>query len=194
MVEQTPFVLRDNPQFDEKFIVIKMLPLFICCVYLYCLFVSSAQLPNEKIRVLILEDDPYFMDLLVNIFEKSGKFEVQATFSTVEGLVNAFPHFKRRFESHPEEFPELLCMDILAGPAAEIGLDSINGASISLYLKKSELKMAVLLISSISSTNLTALLTSKYPGLMYLHKTSKITDEEIINTALESVQSMRESS
>jgi DNA-binding NarL/FixJ family response regulator len=156
--------------------------------------VTSAQLPNGKIRVLILEDDPYFMDLLVDVFEKSGKFEVQASFSTVEELVKQIPHFMCRFESHPEEFPELLCMDILAGPTVEVGLDSINGASLSLYLKKSDLKMAVLLISSISSAHLTALVTNKYPGFMYLHKTSKITDEEIIKTALQSVQSMRENS
>lgn len=155
---------------------------------------TSAQSPNGKIRVLILEDDPYFMDLLVDVFEKSGKFEVQATFSTVEELVKEIPHFMCRFKSHPEEFPELLCMDILAGPTVEVGLDSINGASLSLYLKKSDLKMAVLLISSISSAHLTELVTNKYPGFMYLHKTSKITDEEIIKTALQSVQSMRENS
>lgn len=151
---------------------------------------SAAHLLNEKIRVLILEDDPYFMDLLVDVFEKSGKFEVQATFSTVDELVKEIPHFMSRFKSHPEEFPELLCMDILAGPTVEVGLDSVNGASISLYLKKTELKIAVLLISSISSAHLTALLTSNYPGFMYLHKTSKITDEEIIKTALQSVQSV----
>ena len=155
---------------------------------------TSAQSPNGKIRVLILEDDPYFMDLLVDVFEKSGKFEVQATFSTVEELVKEIPHFMCQFQSHPEEFPELLCMDILAGPTVEVGLGSINGASLSLYLKKSELKMAVLLISSISSAHLTALVTNEYPGFMYLHKTSKITDEEIIKTALQSVQSMRENS
>ena len=155
---------------------------------------SSVPSLNEKIRVLILEDDPFFMDLLVDVFERSGKFEVQATFSTVEELVKEIPHFMCRFESHPEEFPELLCMDILAGPTVDIGLDSINGASLSLYLKKSGLKMAVLLISSINSANFTALLTNNYPGFLFLHKTSRITDEEIINSALQSVQSMRESS
>jgi hypothetical protein len=83
-------------------------------------------------------------------------------------------------------------MDILAGPSADFGIDAINGASLSLYLKKAEVKMAVVLISSLNSTHMTTLITNKFPGFLYLQKTSKITDEVIIKTALQAIQSMKE--
>lgn len=153
---------------------------------------AIAQVIERKFRVAILEDDPYFMDLLVDVFEKSGKFTVLATFSNIEEMVKAIPNFMSRFLSHPEEFPDLLCLDILAGPSSEFGLDALNGASFSLYVKKANLKMAVLLISSVNSAHLTAILSQKFPGFLYLQKTSKITDEEIIGTALQAVNSMRE--
>lgn len=147
---------------------------------------------ERKFRVAILEDDPYFMDLLVDVFEKSGKFEVQAKFSNIEEMTKAIPVFMSRLGSHPEEFPDLLCLDILAGHSSDFGLDALNGGSLALYLKKAEIKIAVLLISSINSAHLTALLTQKFPGFLHLQKTSKITDDEIIDTALQAVMSMGE--
>jgi len=160
--------------------------------YRYYLSVASKRMTERKFRVAILEDDPYFMDLLVDVFEKSGKFEVQAKFSNIEEMTKAIPAFMSRLESHPEEFPDLLCLDILAGPSTDFGLDALNGGSLALYLKKAEIKIAVLLISSINSAHLTALLTQKFPGFLHLQKTSKITDDEIIETALQAVMSMGE--
>jgi len=153
---------------------------------------TPAESTKDKFRVAILEDDPYFMDLLVDVFEKSGKFEVLAKFTNIEDLVKEIPVFMERFISHPEEYPDLLCMDILAGPSADFGIDAINGASLSLYLKKAEVKMAVVLISSLNSAHMTTLITNKFPGFLYLQKTSKITDEVIIETALQAIQSMKE--
>ena len=147
---------------------------------------------ERKFRVAILEDDPYFMDLLVDVFEKSGKFEVQAKFSKIEELAKEIPSFMSRMHRHPEENPDLLCLDILAGPSIGLGLDALNGASLALYLKKANIKIAVLLISSITSANLQSLFTENFPGLLYLQKTSKITDQEILNAALQAVMSMRE--
>jgi DNA-binding NarL/FixJ family response regulator len=154
--------------------------------------VGLKNLVERKFRVAILEDDAYFMDLLVDVFEKSGKFEVQAKFSNIEELLQGLPNFMSRFSSHPEEFPDLLCLDIFAGPSSEFGLDALNGASISLYLKKADMNIAVLLISSINSANLKSLFTDNFPGFLYLQKTSKITDEEIIKAALQAVMSMGE--
>ena len=158
----------------------------------YYLSVASKGMTERKFRVAILEDDPYFMDLLVDVFEKSGKFEVQAKFSNIEELAKEIPSFMSRRHSHPEEYPDLLCMDILAGPSTGHGLDALNGASLSVYLKKANIKMAVLLISSINSANLQSLFTENFPGFLYLQKTSKITDQEILNAALQAVMSMRE--
>ena len=148
-------------------------------------------LTEKKFRVVILEDDPYFMDLLVDIFEKSGKFTVMAKFTNIEELVKLAPNFVARSKSHPEEFPDLLCLDILAGPASNFGTDALNGASVSLYFKKAGLNIGILLISSINSENLRSLLSDNFPGYMFLQKTSKITDREIIDKALETINSMR---
>ncbi len=158
----------------------------------YYLSVASKEMTDRKFRVAILEDDPYFMDLLVEVFEKSGKFEVQAKFSNIEELAKEIPLFMSRMHSHPEEYTDLLCLDILAGSSTEFGLDALNGASLSLYLKKANVKMAVLLISSINSANLQSLLTENFPGFLYLQKISKITDDEIIKAALQAVMSMGE--
>ena len=149
------------------------------------------KLTGKKFRVVILEDDPYFMDLLVDVFDKSGKFSVIAKFTNIEELVKAAPNFMLRFENHQEEFPDLLCLDILTGPASDFGSDALNGASVSLYLKKMGIKIAVLLISSIKSENLQELIGTKFPGYMFLQKTSRITDSEIIEMALKSIESMR---
>jgi len=154
--------------------------------------VASKEMTDRKFRVAILEDDPYFMDLLVEVFEKSGKFEVQAKFSNIEELVKEIPLFMSRMHSHLEEYPDLLCLDILAGSSTEFGLDALNGASLSLYLKKANIKMAVLLISSITSANLQSLINENFPGFLYLQKTSKITDDEITKAALQVIMSMGE--
>jgi CheY-like chemotaxis protein len=152
---------------------------------------TPKDLTEKKFRVAILEDDPYFMALLADVFEKSGKFTVMAKFTKIEELVKASPNFLARFESHPEEFPDLLCLDILAGPATDLGTHALNGANVSLYLKKAGINIAVLLISSIKSENLQELIGTKFPGYMFLQKTSRITDSEIIDMALKSIESMR---
>ena len=155
---------------------------------------TPAESTKDKFRVAILEDDPYFMDLLVEVFEKSGKFEVQAKFSNIEELVKEIPLFMSRMHSHPEEYPDLLCLDILAVPASDFGTDAINGANVSLYIKKAGINIAVLLISSIKSENLQLLLGQNFSGYMFLQKTSRITDSEIIEMALKSIESMRSNS
>jgi hypothetical protein len=112
-----------------------------------------------------------------------------AKFTNIEDLIKAAPNFMLRFENHPEELPDLLCLDILAGPATDFGSDALNGASVSLYLKKMGIKIAVLLISSIKSENLQLLLGQNFSGYMFLQKTSRITDSEIIEMALKSIES-----
>ena len=149
---------------------------------------TPLKLTGKKFRVVILEDDPYFMDLLVDVFDKSGKLSVIAKFTNIEELVKAAPNFMLRFENHQEEFPDLLCLDILTGPASDFASDALNGASVSLYLKKMGIKIAVLLISSIKSENLQALVGTKFPGYKFLQKTSRITDSEIIEMALKSIE------
>ena len=155
---------------------------------------SSVPSLNEKIRVLILEDDPFFMDLLVGVFEKSEKFTVMAKFTNIEDLVKASPNYVARYKSNPEELPDLLCLDIIAGPTTDLGTHALNGANVSLYIKKAGIKIAVLLISSIKSENLQQLVGTKFPGYMFLQKTSRITDSEIIDMALKSIESMRSNS
>lgn len=152
---------------------------------------TPPKLTEKKFRVVILEDDPYFLDLLSDVFEKSEKFTVMAKFTNIEELIKASPNYLARSKSHPEELPELLCLDILAGPASDLGSHALNGASVSLYLKKAGINIAVLLISSIKSENLQQFVGTKFPGYMFLPKTSRITDSEIIDMALKSIERMR---
>ena len=151
---------------------------------------APPKLTEKKFRVVILEDDPYFLDLLVDVFEKSQNFTVMAKFTNIEDLVKASPNYIARSQSHPEELPELLCLDIFAGPASDIGSHALNGANVSLYLKKAGINIAVLLISSIKSENLQQLVGTQFSGYEFLQKTSRITDSEIINMALKSIESM----
>ena len=155
---------------------------------------APPKLTEKKFRVVILEDDPYFLDLLIDVFEKSEKFTVMAKYTNIEDLVKASPNYVARSQSHPEELPDLLCLDILAGAASDFGTDALNGANVSLYIKKAGIKIAVLLISSIKSENLQALVGTKFPGYKFLQKTSRITDSEIIDMALKSIESMRSNS
>ena len=155
---------------------------------------TPKDLTEKKFRVVILEDDPYFLDLLVDVFEKSENFTVMAKFTNIEDLVKASPNYVARSKSHPEELPDLLCLDILAGPASDLGTHALNGANVSLYIKKAGINIAVLLISSIKSENLQQLVGTKFPGYMFLQKTSRITDSEIIDMALKSIESMRSNS
>jgi DNA-binding NarL/FixJ family response regulator len=152
--------------------------------------VTPPKLKEKKFRVVILEDDPYFQDLLVDVFEKSEKFTVKAKFTNIEDLVKASLNYAARSQSHPEELPDLLCLDILAGPATDLGTHALNGANVSLYLKKAGINIAVLLISSIKSENLQQLVGTQFSGYKFLQKTSRITDTEIIDMALKSIESM----
>jgi CheY-like chemotaxis protein len=152
--------------------------------------VTPQKLTEKKFRVVILEDNPYFLDVLSDVFEKSEKFTVMAKFTNIEDLVKASPNYVARSQSHPEELPDLLCLDILAGPASDLGTHALNGANVSLYIRKAGINIAVLLISSIKSENLQQLVGTKFPGYMFLQKTSRITDSEIIDMALKSIESM----
>jgi hypothetical protein len=49
----------------------------------------------------------------------------------------------------------------------------------------------VLLISSIKSENLQQLVGTQFSGYKFLQKTSRITDSEIIDMALKSIESLR---
>lgn len=151
---------------------------------------TPQKLTEKKFRVVILEDNPYFLDVLSDVFEKSEKFTVMAKFTNIEDLVKASPNYVARSQSHPEELPDLLCLDILAGPASDLGTHALNGANVSLYIRKAGINIAVLLISSIKSENLQQLVGTKFPGYMFLQKTSRITDSEIIDMALKSIESM----
>ena len=152
---------------------------------------TPQKLTEKKFRVVILEDDPYFLELLVDVFEKSENFTVMAKFTNIEDLVKASPNYVARSKSHPEELPDLLCLDILTGPATDLGTHSLNGANVSLYIKKAGINIAVLLISSIKSENLQQLVGTQFSGYKFLQKTSRITDSEIIDMALKSIESLR---
>jgi DNA-binding NarL/FixJ family response regulator len=139
---------------------------------LYLLFMDK----TSQISVMVIENDEDFRELLDGIFERSELFELVGSYESLEEFGVALLQQK----SVATWIPELMVVDVMSStdPRTE-------GASFMSALRAEGLDFATLLVSSMDFGALLRVLRKSQPsGWAALQKTSRLTEEQIIEAAL----------
>jgi hypothetical protein len=131
---------------------------------------------TSQISVMVIENDDDFRELLNGIFERSEQFNLQGSYGSIEEFGVALLQHK----PITNWIPELMVVDVMSSsdPRTE-------GASFMSALRAEGLNFATLLVSSMDFGALLRVLRKSQPsGWAALQKTSRLTEEQVIEAAL----------
>ena len=132
---------------------------------------------------MIIEDDLDFRELLEGIFERSELFNLVGSFDSVEAY-GAEMLKNKPFNSW---LPQLLVVDVMSSkdPRSE-------SASFMSALRAEGLNFATLFVSSMDFGALLRVLRKSHPqGWSSLQKTSRLTEQDIVEAAVSAFNEMR---
>lgn len=132
---------------------------------------------------MIIEDDRDFRELLEGIFERSELFNLVGSFDSVEAY-GAEMLKNKPFNSW---LPQLLVVDVMSSkdPRQE-------SASFISALRSEGLRFATLFVSSMDFGALLRVLRKSHPqGWSSLQKTSRLTEQDIVEAAVSAFNEMR---
>ena len=132
---------------------------------------------------MIIEDDPDFRELLEGIFERSELFNLVGSFDSVE----AYGAEMLKNKPYDSWLPQLLVVDVMSSkdPRSE-------SASFMSALRAEGLNFATLFVSSMEFGALLRVLRKSHPhGWSSLQKTSRLTEQDIVEAAVSAFNEMR---
>ena len=136
-----------------------------------------------KTSVMIIEDDRDFRELLEGIFERSELFNLVGSFDSVE----AYGAEMLKNKPYVSWLPQLLVVDVMSSedPRQE-------SASLISALRSEGLRFATLFVSSMDFGALLRVLRKSHPqGWSSLQKTSRLTEQDIVEAAVSAFNEMR---
>lgn len=131
---------------------------------------------TAAISVMVIENDDDFRDLLNGIFERSEMFDLQGSYGSIEEFGVAL------LQQKPATtwIPELMVVDVMSSNDPRV-----EGASFMSALRAEGMNFATLLVSSMDFGALLRVLRKSHPfGWATLQKTSRLTEEQVIEAAL----------
>ena len=131
---------------------------------------------SHKTSVMVIENDDDFRELLNGIFDRSQLFVLRGSYGSLEEFGVAILQHKPA----TTWIPDLMVVDVMssADPRTE-------GASFMSALRAEGLNFATLLVSSMDFGALLRVLRKSQPsGWAALQKTSRLTEEQVIEAAL----------
>mgnify|MGYP003884758571 FL=1 len=135
-----------------------------------------------KTSVMIIENDSDFRELLNGIFERSENFELVGSYVSIEEFAVALLQHK----PETEWLPQLMVVDVLSSNDPRV-----EGASFMSALRAEGLNFATLLVSSMDFGALLRVLRKSHPnGWATLQKTSRLTEDQVIEAASTAVSEM----
>lgn len=130
---------------------------------------------SQPTTVRIIENDPDFRELLNGIFERSEMFDLVGSYDSIE----AFGAEMLKHKPFNSWFPQLMVVDVMSSSDPRV-----EGASFMSALRTEGLQFATLLISSMEfGALLRVLRKSQANGWAALQKTSRLTEQDIIESA-----------
>jgi len=130
---------------------------------------------SQPLTVRIIENDPDFRELLNGIFERSEMFDLVGSYDSIE----AFGAEMLKHKTFNSWFPQLMVVDVMSSSDPRV-----EGASFMSALRAEGLQFATLLISSMEfGALLRVLRKSQANGWAALQKTSRLTEQDIIESA-----------
>ena len=136
-----------------------------------------------KTSVMIIEDDRDFRELLEGIFERSELFDLVGSFNSVE----AYGAEMLKNKPYVSWLPQLLVVDVMSSkdPRQE-------SASFISALRSEGLRFATLFVSSMDFGALLRVLRKSHPhGWSSLQKTSRLTEQDIVEAAVSAFNELR---
>ena len=139
---------------------------------------ESLDVGAKIFKVMVIDDDPDFQQVLSDVFTASAKFNVIHSFSTLEAFTESIP------ENHADAqqyLADLLVIDVMSS-GAQIGAgNSTDGATVATLLRQSGLDFSVLLVSSMKSHHFE--MYGYRRNWVFLPKSSRLTPEVILQSA-----------
>ena len=130
---------------------------------------------THRLSVRVIENDPDFRELLSGIFERSEMFDLVGSYESIE----AFGAEMLKHKPSDSWFPQLMVVDVMSSTDPRV-----EGASFMSALRAEGLQFATLLISSMEfGALLRVLRKSQAKGWAALQKTSRLTEQDIIESA-----------
>ena len=136
-----------------------------------------------KITVMVIENDTDFRELLNGVFERSELFDLVGSFNSVE----AYGAEMLKNKPYVSWLPHLLVVDVMSSkdPRSE-------SASFMSALRAEGLNFATLFVSSMDFGALLRVLRKSHPqGWSSLQKTSRLTEQDIVEAAVSAFNEMR---
>ena len=131
---------------------------------------------TSQISVIVIENDDDFRELLNGIFDRSQLFVLRGSYGSLEEFGVAILQHK------PAKtwIPDLMVVDVMSSADPRV-----EGASFMSALRAEGLNFATLLVSSMDFGALLRVLRKSQPsGWAALQKTSRLTEEQVIEAAL----------
>jgi DNA-binding NarL/FixJ family response regulator len=132
-----------------------------------------------KNSVVIVDDDPDFIEVIKVILESEGSWEVVSTFNSLESFVSWCGAHHHDPQSN---CPDILIIDVFASNAANSEAFPLTGFHVALALRDLGLHFGTVIASSMSSPSLISLAQARHPdGWSYLTKSSDLVTHDILN-------------
>jgi len=136
-----------------------------------------------KITVMVIENDTDFRELLYGVFERSELFDLVGSFNSVE----AYGAEMLKNKPYVSWLPQLLVVDVMSSkdPRQE-------SASFISALRSEGFSFATLFVSSMDFGALLRVLRKSHPhGWSSLQKTSRLTEQDIVEAAVSAFNELR---
>ena len=138
---------------------------------------------SHKSTVMVIENDADFRALLDGIFERSELFDLVGSYNSIE----EFGSEMLRNKPFNTWFPQLMVVDVMSSTDPRL-----EGASFMSALRAEGLQFATLLVSSMEFGALLRVLRKSHPqGWAVLQKNSRLTEQNVIEAALDACGEMR---
>jgi CheY-like chemotaxis protein len=133
---------------------------------------------SRVFTVMVVDDDPDFLNVLTEVFSAANEFEVVQTYSTIEQFSSAIPEDHANAQSY---LADLLVIDVMSSGNRIGDRKQIDGVTVATFLRQAGLQFAVLLVSSMKSHHFE--MHGSRKNWEFLPKTSRLTPQTILQSA-----------
>ena len=127
---------------------------------------------------MVIDDDPDFQSILIDVFNVAQEFELVKTFNTLEEFTNSIPQSNEEAQTY---LADLLVVDVMSSGTRDMSRRHLDGATVATMLRNAGLEFAVLLVSSMKSHHFE--LFGHRKNWEFVQKTSRLSPEEILKRA-----------
>jgi DNA-binding NarL/FixJ family response regulator len=132
-----------------------------------------------KNSVVIVDDDPDFIEVVKVILESESSWEVVSSFNSLESFLS---WCETHVYDRQSVFPDVLIIDVFASSAPRSEPFPLTGFHVAIALRDQGLNFGTVIASSMSSSSLIALAKERHAdGWSYLTKSADLGAHDILS-------------